>query len=104
MRPFSAVRKQEFIDWLKSQPEDTVFCEGSRTDSCPLAKFVNANEDISVPFIATSNLRKQIFPDSNNPHWANAFMQRFDNDVRTKAGCVSKISTVPLALEIAEQD
>jgi hypothetical protein len=60
---FKPYTKTDFLEWLRFLPPDTTFCDGSRTETCPIAKFTG---------------RRAIKHDEANPEWANTFMERYD--------------------------
>ena len=57
-----------FLEWLESLPADTTFCDGLRSQTCPLAKFLGR--------IAT-------YGDESFPEWAFTFMTRYDYETST---------------------
>ena len=73
--------KQQFIDWLASQPSDRRFKRGSPL-SCPLARFLQEDKGYPNAGVALTRWRKNTqswfglgWP---LPSWAAAFVFNFD--------------------------
>jgi hypothetical protein len=59
---------KDFLEWLESLPADTTFCDGLRSQTCPVARFLDR--------IAT-------YGDESLPEWAVTFMTRYDYETST---------------------
>jgi hypothetical protein len=66
--PPAARTVKGFLEWLESLPADTTFCDGPRTQDCPVAKFLGRNA---------------AYGDESLPAWAVTFMTRYDNETST---------------------
>jgi len=69
--------KADFVNWLKSLPPDTTFCQGFRSQTCPIAIF-------SGDYAPSSD---------GLPGWAETFIAMYDQDLST---------SLEAALQIAE--
>jgi hypothetical protein len=69
--------RDDFVDWLKSLPPETTFCQGFRSLTCPIAIF-------SGDYAPSSD---------GLPAWAETFIARYDEDLST---------SLEAALQIAE--
>jgi len=67
-RPQSNLTQKAFLDWLESLPSGTTFCDGLRSATCPIAKFLG---------------RSALPNDESLPKWAITFMDRYDTHEST---------------------